>query len=86
MQIKGYKEVDYNKLIAGIKKAFDASTKSAFTIADELQLKSVSTVFNCMKNDVQKVTDEKLTTFANHINFDCCIVMIAGNKKFYIKA
>ena len=85
MVIIGYKEVNYNRLITEVQKAFDISSKSAFIIADELQLKSVSTVFNCMK-PVQKVSDEKLTTFMKHINLDACIVITGGTKKYFIKA
>lgn len=82
--IPKYENVTYNLFQDKLAAAVAASGKNYFNLADELKVKSVSTVMNALQKDVQKVSDSVLTNLMAAVKFNGVIVWAAGERKYFV--
>ena len=85
MEIKGFKEIDYNGLQDEIKKVYNPDVVSFIQVAAQINVRSVQTIRNAFMPDAQGVSDEVFTNILTAIGLDAFIIWKNGQRSYYIK-
>lgn len=85
MIIKGYKEVDYFRLITLLREYKSYNKKSNAQIAVELGFRSSQTIVNAFSYTEQNVKDSNFSKIMQYFGFDGIIIWHNGTKKYFIK-
>jgi len=86
MKITGYKEVAYCKFMEELNKCYleyEETEKDIFKLAGKLELKSIYTITNFLKSELQSVSDKRLTLMMELIGFKGFILWEGGKRYYY---
>ena len=84
--IEGYRYRTYGQVIGEIHRQYLNSELTCKLMAQALNVKSISTVQNCLKKNKQVVSDLLLTRFASQLNINLLIVWNDGKRYYYLPA
>ncbi len=85
-KVAGYKQVSFDEFIVEMNAAYALSSKTHFSISNEINVSSVQTSANAFRNTDQIVSDSVMTKVANAIGLKCVILWDEGNRLYYIKS
>lgn len=83
--IPSYKPAKYPELQKVLNTACDKTEKTHLQIAADINVKSVATISNALKNETQTVSDQVLTNIMTSVGISGIIVWDNGERYYYLK-
>jgi hypothetical protein len=84
MEIKGFKNVNYTELQAVLSEKYKTAAIPDVQIANDIEVRSLSTVKNTFNAGMQSVSDEVLTKVFKVLDLNGFVLWINGERNYYI--